>query len=78
MKKPTEEQYHDSCKNIVSLKDWILHNRRQIDELLDKICDCKERIKVYEKNLKKHEEIVKLYEAYEEYEKENKVKENEQ
>lgn len=71
MKKPTEKEYYNSCENIVSLKEWILRNRRQIDELLDEICVCKERIKLYENNLKNHEEIVKWYEAYEEYEKEN-------
>jgi len=52
MDKPTTEQYNDARANITMLKDCILYEKQQIDELLDKICSSKERIKIYENYLK--------------------------
>lgn len=70
MDKPTTEQYNDARANITMLKDCILYEKQQIDELLDKICSSKERIKIYENSLERNKEIITAYEMYEKYENE--------
>ena len=47
-----------------------MKTEKEIDELLDKICSSKERIKIYENSLKRNKEIITVYEMYEKYENE--------
>lgn len=70
MDKQTTKQYNDARANITMLKDCILYEKQQIDELLDKICSSKERIKIYENSLERNKEIITVYEMYEKYENE--------
>lgn len=71
MKKPTEEEYGKAVSNVEFFNTNITYSRNEIDDLLDRLCVVRDRVKTYEGELNKNKEIIMLYKIYKECEKEN-------
>lgn len=70
MRKPTREDYETALKSREMFADWIGRENKRRDKLLDELLDTRESIKSYKGQYDKANEVVKLYEMYEQIEKE--------
>lgn len=69
MRKPTKEDYETALKSREMFADWIGRENKRRDKLLDELLDIRESIKAYKGQYDKANEVVMLYEMYEEVKK---------
>lgn len=69
MRKPTREDYETALKSREMFADWIGRENKRRDKLLDELLDIRESIKAYKGQYDKANEVVMLYEMYEEVKK---------
>lgn len=66
--KPTREEYENALKDKKMLNEWLSMEYKTRDELLDKLLNSRETIKMYQEALNQSKDIIQRYEIYQEVE----------